>query len=209
MKRLPLPATKGNLLKLREEYAQAAEALTFLEEKRDLLVGELLRMQSQARSRRQEAEQVLARVYSAVKEGLLSLGSAQVSRLAPAATPEAFVTLQERIFLGMPMPVLRYHPFTGRPAASLQDTMAALDSVPHLMNEALSRISALAEVEAVLGKLAQELNRTIRRTNALSYEILPTFRETRHYLEDSLEEREREALFHLKRLKARRVRGPS
>lgn len=207
MKRLPLPATKGNLLKLREEYSRAAEALTFLEEKRDLLVGELLRLQSQARRRRREMEQSLAQAYQAVKEGLLTLGTAQVARLAPAATSEAAVTLKERTFLGMPMPVLRYYPYANRPQASMQDSLAALDTVPSLMNEALSKITDLAEVEAVLWKLAQELNRTMRRTNALSYEILPTFRETLHYLESSLEEREREALFHLKRLKSRRAGG--
>ena len=207
MKRLPLPVTKGNLLKLRGEYAQAAEALTFLEEKRDLLVGELLRLQSQASRRRREMEEALVRVYQALKEGLLSLGTAQVFRVAPAATPEAFVSFRERIFLGMPMPVLGYHPFIARPQASLKDGTAAVDTVSSLMNEALGKITVLAEVEAVLGKLAQELNRIVRRTNALSYEILPTFRETLHYLESSLEEREREALFHLKRLKSRRTRG--
>lgn len=207
MKRLPLPATKGNLLKLREEYSRAAEALTFLEQKRDLLVGELLRLQSQACRHRREMEQLLARAYQAVKEGLLTLGTAQVARLAAAATSEAAVTLKERTFLGLPMPVLRYHPYTNRPQASMQDGMAILDTVPSLMNEALHKITDLAEVEAVLRKLAQELNRTIRRTNALSFEILPTFRETLHYLESSLEEREREAYFHLKRLKSRRTGG--
>jgi len=40
--RLSLPATKGNLLKIKAEHLLASEAVTFLEEKRDLLLGELL-----------------------------------------------------------------------------------------------------------------------------------------------------------------------
>ena len=42
MARLSLPATKGNLLKIKAEHLLASEAVTFLEEKRDLLLGELL-----------------------------------------------------------------------------------------------------------------------------------------------------------------------
>ncbi len=38
MSRLPVSVTKGNLLKLREEYSLAADAFSFLEEKRDLLL---------------------------------------------------------------------------------------------------------------------------------------------------------------------------
>jgi vacuolar-type H+-ATPase subunit D/Vma8 len=34
--------------------------------------------------------------------------------------------------------------------------------------------------------------------------IIPTYQETIHYLEGALEEREREGLFHLKRVKARK-----
>ena len=39
--------------------------------------------------------------------------------------------------------------------------------------------------------------------------IIPTYRETIHYLEGALEEREREGLFHLKRVKARKGKGRS
>jgi vacuolar-type H+-ATPase subunit D/Vma8 len=46
-------------------------------------------------------------------------------------------------------------------------------------------------VEAILWQLAEELNRTILRTNTLNYMIIPTYQETIYYLEGALEERER------------------
>ena len=74
------------------------------------------------------------------------------------------------------------------------------------IREALGQITALAEVEAVLWRLAGELQRTVRRSNALNYVMIPSYRETIHYLEGALEEREREALFQLKRVKARKTK---
>ena len=51
MARLSLPATKGNLLKIKAEQLLAIEAVTFLEEKRDLLLGEVLRLLREGGSR--------------------------------------------------------------------------------------------------------------------------------------------------------------
>jgi V/A-type H+-transporting ATPase subunit D len=40
--------------------------------------------------------------------------------------------------------------------------------------------------------------------NALEHIFIPQYRDTIHFIDGSLEEKEREALFHMKRLKARR-----
>jgi V/A-type H+-transporting ATPase subunit D len=87
--------------------------------------------------------------------------------------------------------------------------VSALDECQVAVWEALAPIAELAEVEAILWRLAEELKRTVRRTNALNYMIIPTYQETIHYLEGALEEREREGLFHLKRIKARKAKGSS
>ena len=96
------------------------------------------------------------------------------------------------------------HPGDQRPRISFGGTVSALDECQAAVREALGSIAELAEVEAILWRLAEELKRTIRRTNALNYMIIPTYQETIHYLEGALEEREREGLFHLKRVKARK-----
>src|SRR5208337_4771121 len=79
MARLAVSVTKGNLLKLKEEHALAAEARTFLEEKRDLLLGELLRLQAQAAKMREEVEMALGGAYARLTGGLLAMGSEAVA----------------------------------------------------------------------------------------------------------------------------------
>lgn len=206
MARLSLPATKGNLLKIKAEQLLAVEAVTFLEEKRDLLLGELLRLQGQAATFRRRVEQGLAKAYGHLVDSLLAEGREAVARAALGLRGQDRVGLNDRAFLGMPMPVVEFHPGDHRPHISFGDTVSALDECRAAVRETLASIAELAEVEAILWRLAEELKRTIRRTNALNYMIIPTYQETIRYLEGALEEREREGLFHLKRVKARKSR---
>jgi V/A-type H+-transporting ATPase subunit D len=207
--RLPLPATKGNLIRVKDEQVLATEAVTFLEEKRDLLLGELLRLQGQAAIFRRRMEQALKAAYERLVESLLSLGQEAVGRAAMGVRLDDRVVLKDRSFLGMPMPVVEFQAGEVRPQISFGGTVSALDECQLAVREALAAIAELAEVEAILWRLAEELKRTVRRTNALNYMIIPTYRETIHYLEGALEEREREGLFHLKRVKARKQRAVS
>lgn len=204
MARLAESVTKGNLLRLREEYALAADALTFMEEKRDLLLEEFLRLQAQAIKRRRAVTRALEEAYQFLTCGLLSLGSEAVARTALGVKGDDRVLLKDRPFLGMPMPVVEFQPGSRRPQFSFGRTVSALDKCQLAVREALGHIAELAEMEGVLWRLAGELQRTVRRSNALNYVMIPNCRETIHYLEGALEEREREALFQLKRVKARK-----
>jgi V/A-type H+/Na+-transporting ATPase subunit D len=205
MARLPLPATKGNLLRVKGEQSLATEAVTFLEEKRDLLLGELMRLQGQAAKFRGQMEQGLKTAYGQLVESLLSMGGEAVARAALGVKSEDRLVLKDRGFLGMPMPVVEFHPGDQRPRISFGGTVSALDECQLAVRKSLAALAELAEVEAILWRLADELQRTVRRTNALNYMIIPTYKETIHYIEGSLEEREREGLFHLKRAKARKA----
>jgi V/A-type H+-transporting ATPase subunit D len=204
MARLTVAITKGNLIRLKDEYALASEALTFLEEKRDLLLGELLRFQAQATKLRRGVHLALKESYQHVQSGLLSLGEEGVARAALGVESDDQLILKERSFLGLPMPIVGFQAGSQRPRFSFAGTVGALDECHLSVREALADIAQLAEVEAVVWRLAAELQRTVRRANALNYVMIPSYRETIHYLEAALEEREREALFQLKRLKARR-----
>jgi V/A-type H+-transporting ATPase subunit D len=207
MVRLAVSATKGNLLKLRDEYTLAADAFTFLEEKRDLLLEELLRLQAQAVKARRAMTRVLEDAYQSLTSGLLALGSEAVGRAALGVKGDDRVRVKERAFLGMPMPVVEFIPGSRRPQVSFGSTVAALDECHLAIRKALEKIAALAEVEAVIWRLAVELQRTVRRSNALNYVMIPNYKETIHFLEGDIEEREREALFQLKRVKALKSRG--
>jgi V/A-type H+-transporting ATPase subunit D len=64
----------------------------------------------------------------------------------------------------------------------------------------------LAEIETTLWRLATELKRVQRRFNALDNLLIPQHEETVKYIEHTLEEKEREILFQMKRVKAKMKR---
>jgi V/A-type H+-transporting ATPase subunit D len=71
----------------------------------------------------------------------------------------------------------------------------------------LPALVRLAEIEISCRRLAEELRKTQRKVNALEQVFIPEHRDTIRFIEGTLEERERESLFHMKRAKARRGRG--
>ena len=76
-----------------------------------------------------------------------------------------------------------------------------LDTAVHLFSSSLKKLAKLAELEVSLIRLATELKKTQRRANALHHLFIPQYTETITYLENTLEEKERQELFQLKRAK--------
>ena len=92
----------------------------------------------------------------------------------------------------------------GIPGILLLGSGSALsDEVMVQFTNALDAIAHLAEVENAVFRLASEVRRTQRRVNALSKIFIPDYEETIDYIEDVLEERERESFVIMKMAKAR------
>ena len=65
----------------------------------------------------------------------------------------------------------------------------------------LALMGQLAEKVTTVWRLALELRRTQRRVNALENIFIPSYEETLAYIQETLEEKDREELFRLKRAK--------
>ena len=79
-----------------------------------------------------------------------------------------------------------------------------MDSVAKTIHRSLEVIAELAEIEVGLFRLVTEIKKTIKRINALENIYVPLYEATIKHIEESLEEKEREFLFQLKRQKGRR-----
>jgi V/A-type H+/Na+-transporting ATPase subunit D len=60
-----------------------------------------------------------------------------------------------------------------------------------------------------LGRLAEEIGKTSRRVNALEQRLLPALAEQVAYIRGILDQREREDIFRLKRIKKKHAAGPA
>jgi V/A-type H+-transporting ATPase subunit D len=81
---------------------------------------------------------------------------------------------------------------------------ARIDEAADAYEELLESIILAAEVETAMKKMLEEIETTKRRVNALEFKLLPELNENKEYIEQKLEEQEREEIFRLKKIKAKK-----
>ena len=84
---------------------------------------------------------------------------------------------------------------------SLPTTSSALDKSLEIFAKSLKTMVRLAEIEHSAKLLAEEIEKTRRRVNALEYVFIPDIRETIKYITAKLNEQERGAIVSLMRIK--------
>ncbi len=204
MARLALPTTKANLLQLKGDLVVAREGRQILDEKREIILREMFSHLEDLRRSRADAGAALDAAYSELASACVALGREQVARAALAAPPPAEITAQERSLFGIVLPLLSWEGAKAPPPWGLLDTSLELDLARERFLAAMDRLVEQAELDIAFRRLAAELRKTQKRVNALQNLLIPQYQETVSYMESGLEEREREALFQLKRVHARR-----
>lgn len=203
MARLEIPPTKSNLLNTKRDVAFAREGFDMLDQKRQILVLELMGMAESAKRNQQEVEEKMTRAFEALREALIRVGTASLSQDAAAPRPAHAVEVESRSLMGLYLPqVAADHPAL-EPAVSLLAGSAALDEVARCFREALESIDGLAEVENSVFRLAREVRKTQRRVNALEKVFIPAYEETLDYITSVLEERERDEFVIMRIVKER------
>lgn len=207
MQRLPLPTTKTNLLRVKGDLALAQEGRQLLDQKRDVILRELFSHMDEMRQTRREAADLLAQAYRALADACIVLGRDQVARAALAAPAPPEVAMHERSLFGVVLPLLDWDAPETQGHWGLLGTSIELDLARRSFLAATRRLVQLAELEVAFQRLAVELRKTQKRVNALQNLMIPQYRETAAYMEGSLEEREREDMFQLKRMRERQSGG--
>lgn len=206
MKRLALPAIKSNLLRLRADLEFLEAGAELLEQKRQFLTEALVTFERDAEALRARVEAELAEAYELLAEALAALGEPGMRRLALAAQPLAPGAVHERSLMGVVVPMFAAAPEPAAPLpAAPGEAGAAADPLAERLRALAPPLAELAALEGACGRLARELLRTRRKLNALESVHIPAHRETIRFIADQLEEREREALFQLKRVQAWRT----
>ncbi|MCW8172012.1 V-type ATP synthase subunit D [Natrialba swarupiae] len=86
----------------------------------------------------------------------------------------------------------------------IMGTSARIDEAAEAYEDLLESIILAAEVETAMKKMLREIETTKRRVNALEFKLLPELYENQEYIEQKLEEQEREETFRLKKIKEKK-----
>ena len=202
MARLKISPTRSNLLRINKSLAMARQGYTLLDRKREVLTMNLMRMAHDAEVVQQQVDGLLAAAYAALRVANLTMGREMVDWASLATVGQADVRVLLRSIMGVVVPTVELQ---GEPPAlsfGLGDTTAGLDEARTKFRQALDLLPTLAESVSSVWRLAAELQRTQRRVNALEYLFIPQYDETAKFIEEALEEKDREERFRLKRVKS-------
>jgi len=203
MARYEIAPTRTNLLKVKDDLGFANEGYELLEQKREILVMELKRFTARAIEAQRKADEELAKAFTALKEAQVASSVSSVSSAARAVNIQPLITLRERRVMGVAIPAATLDLKDNAPYYGPTLTSVWTDEAVARFKNALAAVAALAESRIAVIRLAREIQKTIRRVNALEKIFIPDYRETMKYIEDSLEESDREAFFILKLIKDR------
>jgi len=198
--------TKINLINLRRSYATIRRIRRVLEDKREVLllnirvaIEEFTRLQSSVREK-------LRRAYEKYGSAVVQAGYVGLKSIEASIPKTASVLVGERAAFGIKIPVLSVdRESIQRPLYPPGTTPYSLDAAVELLREALEEIVKLAEAEATLRRLIEELRRTQKLINAIDYIVIPNYASAIKRIRSVLEERMREEFIRLKIIKKKLI----
>lgn len=207
MARLNVAPTKSNLLMVKEQLSVAADGYELLEQKREILVMDLMRMVEKVKLLERDIEKQIDKAYPALKSMLMAVGGDRVERLASGVQYDFKISEKPVVVSGMNFSSIEVDLPKQELFYSSLDSFADSDKVMVEFFNLLKLLTDLASIRTIVWRLANEVRKTQRRVNALDKMVIPQTRETKVYIESVLEERERENVFVLKALKAKQKGG--
>lgn len=165
--------TKTNLISLKQELALARQGHELLDQKRNILVIELLALVDQAIDFEGQVNRALEQAYRALEQSVLSGGRLQVLHLSSAVHVDASIDLGSRKVMGVRLPVVTTDFSEHAPYFSPGDSSFWIDETIASFKEVLSLVGRLAELKVSIMRLARDVRRTIRKVNALEKIAIP------------------------------------
>ncbi|MFY9800316.1 MAG: V-type ATP synthase subunit D [Methanoregula sp.] len=196
--------TRMELMKKKAQIKLAEQGRDLLREKMDALIQEFFKILTTVSNSREELEQVsrsadFALLIAQAVDDPLTLKSASF------ATRKAItVSISGKNIMGVPVPVIekkRVSKSILERGYGIISTSGRIDETAERFEAELDLLIELAETETAMRRLGSEIQMNRRRVNALEQILIPELKNQAKYIKNAIEEREREDLFRLKKVK--------
>ncbi len=195
MGRYEIAPTKTNLQKVKRDLTFAQEGWELLDQKRKILVVELMGLIDRAVEAQREVEKRLETAYRALDQAMLRMGRRELGLFSLGMNIRSNIKFSERRVMGVSIPKVRVEFDDKSPYVAAAESSVWVDESVLRFRDVLHLLGQLAEARIALMRLAREVAKTVRRVNALEKIFIPDYEETMKYIVMSLEEMDREAFF--------------
>ena len=197
--------TRMELTRLKGRLKTAQRGHKLLKDKRDELMKQFMDVVRENRALRKRVEEGLMRAHGAftVAAALMSPEMLEQSLLYPKQSVELDMTFEN--VMSVDVPRYHFHTASQEPGEiypyGFAQTSGELDDAVDAMAQVFEDMLKLAEVEKTSQLLAEEIEKTRRRVNALEYVKIPEMQQNIKYITMKLDENERANTIRLMKVK--------
>ena len=197
--------TRMELTRLKGKLKTAQRGHKLLKDKRDELMKQFLDTVRELRALRAQVEEELMRVHGSftVASALMSAQAMEQALMYPKQSVELTMTFQN--IMSVNVPVYHYQTRTDDTGDIFPYGFAAtsgeLDGAVAALGQVFQDMLKLAQTEKAAQLMAEEIEKTRRRVNALEYVVIPDTQESIRYITMKLDENDRSTTTRLMKVK--------
>ena len=195
--------TRMELTRIKRRLVTARRGHKLLKDKRDEMVRQFIALIRENYRLRQEVEKELGSALSgfAMARAVVEPAFMEEALLSPARSIAVDMGIRSVLSVRVPTLTTKEEENQNTLSYGLAETSAQLDGAIESLSDLLPKLIKLAEVEKTCDLLADEIEKTRRRVNALEYVMIPQFQETIRFITMKLDENERGNLTRLMKVK--------
>lgn len=195
MARLNVNPTRMVLTSLKKKLNVATRGHKLMKDKRDELMKQFLELARRNKALRAEVEGRLAEVYRNFTIANAVMSSEMMEEALMYPKQGVSIELDKKNVMSVDVPVFNFKKTTSDQSDiypyGFATTSGELDKAIAKLAEVFPVLLELAAMEKEAGLLAEEIEKTRRRVNALEYVMIPNLQETIKYIKMKLDENER------------------
>ncbi len=197
--------TRMELTRLKGKLKTAQRGHKLLKDKRDELMKQFLDTVRELRELRSQVEEELMRVHSSftVASALMSAQAMEQALMYPKQSVELTMSFQN--IMSVNVPVYHYQTRTDDTGDIFPYGFAAtsgeLDGAVEALGKVFQDMLKLAQTEKAAQLMAEEIEKTRRRVNALEYVVIPNTQDSIRYITMKLDENDRATTTRLMKVK--------
>ena len=192
-----------NLLSRKSQHVLAREGVTLLKHKREVLMAEFMKLVKPLMEKQKRLHKEMVQAFHCLNTARAIDGIGELESAANLRENRVSIDITTVKNWGIEIPKIESadglgarfrEPYSHSTSLRIFETRDRFEKV-------LNEILEIAPLEAGLKRLGREIQKTTRSINALELMLIPRLRDEIRFIRNSLEEREREDNFRLRRIK--------
>lgn len=192
--------TKANLMATQKSLSLAKLGYELMDRKRNILVREMMQLVDEAKEVESTINEAYKKAYASLQKANITLG--RCSDYARTVPLDETLKVDYKSVMGVEIPQITLGEQDMKNYYGFDTTNSYLDEAYFNFNEAKKLSVKLVETQTSIYRLADAINKTQKRANALNNIMIPKFTQTVKFISEALDEKEREDFTRLKVVKS-------